>query len=153
MLFWTIVLHWKTLCIASTCSTTLDSKGRPHGRLSNVCQHLQTAQSCDRLGRDVLSDKAALPFIRTRCTLRTLRTLKIHLRTLSPLRTSFIFQFLGTPFLSRTSWSLGNLQPNVQPRVLPAFCPRNAPKACDSPTVVVDFPSPKGVGLIPQTTT
>ena len=34
-----------------------------------------------------------------------------------------------------------------------AFWPKKAPSACERPTVVVDLPSPNGVGLMPQTTT
>lgn len=33
------------------------------------------------------------------------------------------------------------------------FLSRKAPRAWQRPTVVVDFPSPSGVGLIPPTTT
>mmetsp|Transcript_120998 Transcript_120998/g.338774 ORF Transcript_120998/g.338774 Transcript_120998/m.338774 type:complete len:211 (+) Transcript_120998:1479-2111(+) len=48
--------------------------------------------------------------------------------------------------------------PNVGPMdgcrmQVTTFCPRCAPNACDKPIVVVDLPSPKGVGLMPTTTT
>lgn len=50
------------------------------------------------------------------------------------------------------------LMPKVGPwlgwrRHVTTLRPRCAPSACDKPTVVVLFPSPSGVGVIPPTTT
>src|SRR5512139_3733906 len=46
--------------------------------------------------------------------------------------------------------------PNVGPcegcrMQVKTFCPRCAPRACDRPTMVVDLPSPNGVGVIAVT--